>query len=183
MAGATSGIDMFEFARRGACLAGELGHRELSRLGPMLAGAPRLQYTLRGHVDARGRPAARLTLAATLPLRCDRCGLPLPCVLDHQADFYFVASAAELDAIPIDDEPSEPLLAETGFDPAALAEDEAILALPISPRHTACPAPAAEAGAAASAMAPAADRPREAERQLPFAGLAQMLRGRPRRGH
>jgi uncharacterized protein len=43
--------------------------------------------------------------------------------------------------LPIDDAPDEPLLGSRRFDVAALVEEQAILALPISPRHAACTAP------------------------------------------
>jgi uncharacterized protein len=43
-----------------------------------------------------------------------------------------------LNAQPIVVDESEPLLGSRNFAPAQLVEDEVILALPISPRHTHC---------------------------------------------
>ncbi len=158
-------VDVYTLARTGARRAGELPLARLARLGASLLrqdGA--LAYDCQGLVDALGRPALRMSLHAPLALRCDRCGGELLYELAVQRVFYFVDSEAQLAAIEIDDTPEEPLLGSIQFDLAALIEDEAILQLPLSPRHAHC-APRRDASAAS---APA--------RPNPFAAL-QALRG------
>ena len=71
----------------------------------------------------------------------------------------------ELARIPDDESEDEPLLGSERFDLHELLEDEAILALPISPRHADCAAPAP---AAPDAGAEATGRPH------PFASLASL---------
>ncbi len=88
--------------------------------------------------------------------------------LAERREFYFVATEADLAAIAIDDAPEEALLGSTHFDLAGLIEDEAILQLPISPRHARC-APRAPAGRGDPAAATG--------RPQPFAGLREQLRG------
>lgn len=73
-------------------------------------------------------------------------------------------SEADLADIPVDDAPEEPLVGSAHFDLAALIEDEAILQLPISPRHPDCAAP--------FPVEPDADA--EEERPHPFAELARL---------
>ena len=178
-------IDVFAIARNRADWEGRLPLMAMPRLCASLTDGPgdragALGYRCRGGVDARGRPSLTLWLDGVLPLRCDRCSQKLALALETERTFYFVATQAALAAIPIDDTPEEPLLGSGQFDLAALIEDEAILQLPISPRHADCVAavPAAPATAASDAgpvPAAAGQGPPH-----PFAGLAA-LRSRPHR--
>jgi uncharacterized protein len=162
-------LDVYAAAHSGARREGEIALARLPRLATSLArtdGA--LRWRTVSGTDGLGRPALQLRLDATLPLRCDRCERELDFELAVEREFYFVASEAELAAIEVDDAPEEPLLGSAHFDLGALIEDEAILQLPLSPRHAGC-APAAEADGAS-----APDRVR------PFSGL-QGLRDELRR--
>lgn len=157
--------DVFELARTSGTLEGSLP----------LAAAPRLRaglrhdrgalaYRLQGRYDERGRPAALLHLEGDLPLVCDRCRQALELKLDHRAAFYFVGSEEELSRLPVTDEPEEPLVGGRRFDVAALVEDEAILCVPISPRHARCAPPTVR-------------EPADAEARTPFAALAKLRSG------
>ncbi len=161
-------IDIFAMARTGATLAGEQQMTRMPRLGASLMRQDgMLAYRCQALTDEQGRPAMNLWLRALLPLRCDRCGRELDFALSVERRFFFVASEAELAAIEIDDAPEEPLLGSSHFDLAGLIEDEAILQLPLSPRHAGC-----VAQATASAAAPHPN---------PFAqlrGLREQLRGK-----
>jgi uncharacterized protein len=115
-----------------------------------------------------------LWLQAQLPLRCDRCAQELVFALSVRRSFYFVASEEQLAATEIDDAPEEALLGSAHFDLAGLIEDEAILQLPISPRHECC-TPAVVVDAV----------PTDAPRPKPFAqlqGLREALRGQASAG-
>jgi uncharacterized protein len=160
--------DVFELARTGAAIEGSLSLASALRLRAGLRhdrGA--LAFRLEGRYDERGRPAALLHLRGELPLVCDRCQQALELTLEHRAAFFFVRSEAELARLPVTDEPDEPLVGSRRFDVLALVEDEAILCVPISPRHAQCAAPLAVARA-------------EDERR-PFAALAR-LRGESKGG-
>lgn len=169
-------IDIYAAARSRASWTGRVPLSAMPRLCASLTDGPAdrdalLAYACRGFTDDQGRPALELRLDAVLPVRCDRCGRKLALALEAERAFYFVDTQAQLAAIPIDDTPEEALLGSPQFDLAGLIEDEAILQLPISPRHADCD-PAVD-GAGAVAMhrpdAPAAD-----ERTHPFAGLAAL---------
>lgn len=134
--------DVWELARKGDSISGEVALGQLPRLAAVLIDpADRLHYRFTGGIDERGRPAAFLELEGRLHANCDRCGRPLALPIDERARFYFVADETELDRLPIDEAPDEPLPGSTQFDLAALIEDQAMLALPISPRHEHCESP------------------------------------------
>jgi len=166
-------IDVFDMAREGAEVGGRLAFTRMPRLLTSLAlSQGGINYTYRGSIDERGRPAGRLAFAGTAQLKCDRCGAVVPVELSAQATYYFVRSAEELDRIPVDDADDEPLLGSQRFDLQQLIEDETILALPISPRHDACQSLAPLARERSDAGdEPARSGPEEGH---PFAALAQL---------
>jgi len=160
--------DVWELARLAGAIEGELPLRDAPRLAePLLDTEGVLRYRLTGMTDERGRPAARLEVEGSVRARCDRCGGAVEVRIDEAVQFFFVVEERELAALPIDEAPEEPLLGSSRFDIAALVEDQAILALPISPRHAAC-RPDWEASEDEAARAPT---------QRPFAVLAA-LKGR-----
>lgn len=131
--------DVWELARKGLSLAGQIAVRDMPRLaGGLVDGGDHLDFLFKGRIDSRGRPAAVLEVRGTVHASCDRCGKPVALPIGEQVAFYFVADEAELGRLPIDESADEPLLGSTHFDLAALIEDQAILAMPISPRHDNC---------------------------------------------
>ena len=155
--------DVWDLARRCSIVQGEVAAADLPRLAEQLADAAgALRFRLTGLTDDLGRPAGRLELDGAVRVICDRCGEALEVPIAERAQFYFVATEEELDRLPIDDAPAEPLLGSPRFDLAALVEEQAILALPISPRHVECALPAD----AAAGPAP------EGETHRPFEKLA-----------
>lgn len=163
-------VDVFELARTRGEVAGEVPIRDADRLASMLARTEGvLQYRAEFALDDRGRPAARLVWSAALALKCVRCGSPVELDAGADAQFYFVRTEEELNALPIEpDEVEEPLLGSRSFDLEALVEDEAILSLPLAPRHARCPDDAA-----------VADGAREmSDRAHPFAALARLKPGK-----
>jgi uncharacterized protein len=141
-------VDVFKLAREGGSVEGQFEVVELARLAPMLAPPlGRIQFRFQGRIDEQGRDAATLRIQGQLALNCDLCGSPLQWVLDESAGFFFVDDEEQLGALPIEADTDEPLLGSRTFDLRSLVEDQAILALPISPRHPAClrPEPAGSA--------------------------------------
>jgi uncharacterized protein len=132
-------LDAFDLARRQARVEGQAPLAQLSRLADSLA-APEgaLHYAIEGWVDAQGRLGARLELTADLALVCQRCGENLAWRLERSVDFLFVRTEAELDEVAIDDDGLEAVVASGAIDVLAWIEDEAILSLPLVPRHAAC---------------------------------------------
>lgn len=107
---------------------------------------------------------------AEVPLTCQRCLQPMSQPLQVQRRFRFVRSEDE--AARLDEEIEDDVLVLSGrLDLQALLEDELILALPIVPRHEACPTPL-------PAQAPEGE---EEQAPRPFAALAALRRD-PRGG-
>ena len=131
--------DVFELARANGEVRGELPLARLPRLAAeLLESNGCLSFHLVGRRDGRGRAAAELHVEGRVRMSCDRCGSAVEVPIAEHGSFFFVADEAELMGLPIDDAPDEPLLGSAQFDVAALVEDQAILALPISPRHADC---------------------------------------------
>jgi len=157
--------DVWELSRRQGSVEGALALGDAPRLAGQLADAVgALRYRLSGLVDELGRPAAVLELQGRVRARCDRCGGPVELPIDERAQFFFVTDEQALGKLPIDESPQEPLLGSRRFDVAALVEDQAILALPISPRHDDCAGPGPRDG----------DRGSDGETHRPFEALAAL---------
>jgi uncharacterized protein len=132
-------VDLVDLARDGGSVEGELDAAGLPRLSTMLT-APmgRIRYRLQGRIDEQGRPGIGLQLEGRLGLTCDLCGGRLDWSLDESSGYFFVDDETQVGALPITAEGDEPLVASRRFDVQDLVEEQAILALPISPRHAEC---------------------------------------------
>jgi uncharacterized protein len=132
-------VDLVQLARDGGSVEGEVDAARLPRLSAMLAPPMgRIRYRLQGRIDEQGRLGASLHLEGRLGLTCDLCGGRLDWSLDESDGFFLVDDEAQLRTLPITAEGDEPLLASHRFDLQDLIEEQAILALPISPRHREC---------------------------------------------
>jgi uncharacterized protein len=159
-------VDVFELARHAGSVEGQLAAAELPRLSALLAPPMgSIHFHFEGRIDDKGRSAADLRLEGSLGLKCDLCGGRLEWPLDESSGFFFVDDERELTALPITAEGDEPLLGSHQFDLQDLVEEQAILALPISPRHPLCE------------TAPGAEEPEQGASR-PFAVLAALKRGR-----
>ena len=110
---------------------------------------------------------------AVLPLICQRClgQVDVPVPVDRS--FRFVAD--ESAALAQDDAAEEDLLAlSASFDLVELVEDELLMAMPVVPRHEACPVPVKLAVADADFEAVAE------ERENPFAVLQKLRLAKPK---
>jgi uncharacterized protein len=159
-------IDIFDLARTQGFVEGRMPFGEMGRARTALRDVSgSIGFRFDGRIDARGRPAGVLHLHGELPLTCDRCGRPVSLPLERTVEFYFVTEEADVAAHPVSvDEEPEPLLGSTQFDLQALVEDEAILSIPLSPRHVECPVPDTDADAVTRDGAP-----------NPFAALQGLL--------
>lgn len=168
-------IDAFELARDQATIEGCFPLVALPRLASALVRADgEVRYRIHGQTDDQGHPVARMDLHADLALECQRCNQTFNFRLEREALFRFVGSEEELNALPIEDDEVDVIMGERHMDVATWIEDEAILSLPLVPRHelddAAClPAaePAAEEGVSRNSTA----------REHPFAVLASLKPG------
>lgn len=129
-------VDTFELAREARTIAGELAFADLPRLLPALAdGQGSLHYRIAGGRDEQGRPGATMQLSGRPLLECQRCGGTFEFALERTAPFRFVASEEELDALPLEEDEVDVIAGDRQLDVARWVEDEAILSLPLVPRH------------------------------------------------
>lgn len=160
-------FDAFRLARTQETLTGDAVVADLPRLAQsVLDRGTRVQYVVQGRIDDHGHPGALMTLTGQLPLRCERCNEPVQFRLERQVPFRFVQDEQELNALPIEDVEVEEVVGSPAMDLLAWVEDEAILSLPLVPRHEDCAVPLA-----------AAQESVESGRPNPFAALARLKRG------
>jgi uncharacterized protein len=160
-------FDAFRLARQRETLRGDATMKDMPRLAQsVLDAGARVNYDIQGRVDDDGHPGAMMKLSASLPLRCERCNAPLQFILDRDVPFRFVQDEQELNALPIEDDEVEEVVGSPAMDLFAWVEDEAILSLPLVPRHADCAIPLA-AGAEVA----------DSGRPNPFAALASLKRG------
>ncbi|HYM48762.1 MAG TPA: YceD family protein [Burkholderiaceae bacterium] len=135
-------IDSFEIARSRQRIEGEVAVARLPRLVEFLAAADgALRYRIDGVIDDQGHPAADLHLTGRLRLICQRCNAPFDFELDRTTRFRFVASEEELNVLPIEDDEIDAVVGSRTMNVHDWIEDEAILSLPLVPRHDECSPP------------------------------------------
>jgi uncharacterized protein len=172
-------LDVAALAATGAEIAGEWPQEGFARLalstlpsGPDgLAPAPVSFHVAAERAPLEGGgvyPALRIDVSTQVRLECQRCLQPMLQPLRVDRRFFFVPgedAAAALDAETDDDV----LELTPALDLHALVEDELLLALPIVPRHEACPEPMSLSFGEEDAASAAEDHP--------FAALAALKTG------
>ena len=150
-------IDAFEFCRRAEVREGEFAVANLPRLTAEAANASGMvRWSLTGGRHALGYQQLTLAVTGTVQLMCQRCLTPY--AFELVADSVLVlaqdeAGADELEA-SLDDESLEVIAGSRQFNVTDLVEDEALLALPVSPRHDVCPDQSEKASPAGVDKAP-----------------------------
>ena len=164
-------IDAFAFCRSDEQQAGTFSLIELSRLrAECVSEKGEVVWTLAGGTHA-GYPSLHLTVNGTIQLVCQRCLTPY--VFQFQSESTVVLakndqSADELERSLEDDE-IEVIVGSKAFDIMALIEDEALLAIPLSPKHEVCPRK--ESLVAEKSNAEKLDAFAIAKKESPFAAL------------
>ena len=161
-------FDAFRLARKRDTLRGEATMPQLPRLAQsVLDPKTVVRYEVVGRVDDQGHPGALMRLSARLRMRCERCNGPFDFALEREVPFRFVRNDAELNALPIEDVEDEAVIGSTAMALLPWIEDEAILSLPLVPRHEDCVFPGERD-----------DEPDEGGSRRPFAALAMLKRDR-----
>lgn len=160
-------IDSFELARSSRQITGEVAIAALPRLVEFLS-APDgvLHYRIDGVINDDGSPGANLQLTGTLRLVCQRCNAPLDFQLDRNVAFRFVGSEEELNSLPIDDDEIDAVVGSRTLSIHDWVEEEAMLSLPLVPRHDQCLVPLSPSGPADAVQTP-----------NPFAVLSELRDG------
>ena len=129
-------IDPFAFCKNGERLGGHTPVSGLERLAAVCASqAGELSWEVSGFLDDRQKPRLLIHVSGDMPMVCQRCLEVLVCKLDSET----VVEADEKEESFEDGEAVEVIVTDGKVDVRDLVEDEALLALPLSPRHEACP--------------------------------------------
>jgi uncharacterized protein len=135
-------IDAFEFCRLKERREGQFAVPDLSRLAEeSVDQSGEVRWALQGEINKHGHAQLALSVFGSVKLMCQRCLVPFP--FEIVSDSLLVLAADEGNADELDkflaDEEVEVVVASRSFDVVRLVEDEALLALPFSPRHEVCP--------------------------------------------
>ena len=142
-------VDSFEFCNQQQQLSGETPVAEFARLSGELANkAGTLDWTITGGRHAAGLPQLSLKVSGQVALVCQRCLSPLAHPLLSESTLVLAKNEADADEVEarLDDESLDVIAGSTTMDLMVLLEDEALLALPLSPKHAQCPGDAPTSG-------------------------------------
>ena len=148
-------IDAFEFSRLKEQAEGELAVADMARLaGETVDRAGTIKWSLSGGADKLGHPQLKLSVSGQVNLVCQRCLTAMPFEVSSDSVLVLAKDEESADAIEevLDDESVDVIVGEAEFNVAYLVEDEALLALPVAPKHESCPAQALP-GSGAEAVA------------------------------
>ena len=158
-------IDAFKFSRQSERLEGEAAIAELPRLTEFVQDTKgAIAWSLQGGKHSLGYPQLTLKVSGAVNLLCQRCLTPFSVAIDSESVLVLAkddASADEVEA-QLDDESIDVIPAPEELNVLDLVEDEALLALPIAPKHDVCPDQAALAD------------PVKSEKPSPFAVLKNL---------
>ncbi|WP_318840974.1 YceD family protein [Noviherbaspirillum aerium] len=134
-------IDAFEFCRLKDQRDGEFSVEALPRLAEeSVDRSGAVKWSLRGGTNLHGHPQMILSVSGRVRLLCQRCLTPIDFAIESGAVLVLApdeGSADEMDAL-LSDEDVEVIVGSHAFDLRQLVEDEALLTIPLSPRHEAC---------------------------------------------
>ncbi|SMP69733.1 YceD family protein [Noviherbaspirillum suwonense] len=135
-------VDAFDFSRQKQERSGETAVAEMARLSAeLIDSSGTLKWAVQGGTEVQGHPGLTLEVAGRVHLRCQRCLGPLEFDVDSHSVLVLANDEAGADALEeqLDDESIDVIAGSRTMDMAVMIEDEALLALPLSPRHDVCP--------------------------------------------
>jgi len=140
-------IDGLEFARSRSRLGGDWPIADFPRLQGTVQSGTVLRYELEGVPEEQGRPALRLRVTGTLQLVCPRCLGALEHPLRVDALLLLFDSESDIEAVSLDAEVPDSIVATKEMAVRDLIEEEVLLAIPYAPRHEGCKSGTDAAGA------------------------------------
>ncbi|GAB2911177.1 DUF177 domain-containing protein [Paraburkholderia jirisanensis] len=147
-------LDVFEFARSGRQAAGVVRVSQLPRMlneVPAEVSAEQRDTAFTWQVEGSAQtelqedgtegpqPYLRLAVHGVAWLECQRCLTPYEQALNVDTTYRIVATEAEAEEFPLDEDEVEVIVGSRQFDLIDLIEDELLLSLPLIPKHDVCP--------------------------------------------
>jgi len=134
-------IDAFEFCRLKERREGEIAVADLPRLAKeSVDKSGTVRWVLQGGSDAQGHPRLALSVSGAVRLMCQRCLTPFEFAIASDAALVLAPDEDSADEIEahLDDDSVDVIAGSRNFDVGQLIEDEALLTIPLSPKHDAC---------------------------------------------
>ncbi|MES2740798.1 MAG: YceD family protein [Pseudomonadota bacterium] len=135
-------IDAFEFSRINGSREGVTPVAEMTRLTKDCADASgEISWKVTGGASQQGYPQLRLSVAGSVNLICQRCLTAYAHRIDSSTVLVLGKDDEQADEIEalLDDEAIDVIVGSRSMHLGALVEDEALLALPLAPKHAVCP--------------------------------------------
>lgn len=135
-------IDAFDFSRLKERREGDVLVADLARLSAESVNkSASLHWTLQGGADSLNHPQLILSVSGSIELMCQRCMTPLKFAVESESILILAKTderADEIDAL-LDDDNVDVIVGSKALNVMELVEDEALLAIPLAPKHDICP--------------------------------------------
>ncbi len=135
-------IDAFEFSRLKERREGDVSIADMARLSAESVNkSASLHWSLQGGTDSLNHPQLILSVSGTIELMCQRCMTPLKFALESESILILAKTderADEIDVLLADDT-VDVIVGSKTLNVMELIEDEALLAIPLAPKHDVCP--------------------------------------------
>ncbi len=135
-------MDLFKFCLDADQASGSFPIQDFTRLSAELVDSEGdLVWNMLGGRHQIGVPELRLHVQAQVKLICQRCLTPYIETLDSVSTLVLAKTEEQADELEerLDDDSIDVIVVSSEQDISVLLEDEALLALPVSPRHATCP--------------------------------------------
>ncbi len=135
-------MDLFKFCLDADQASGSFPIQDFTRLSAELVDSEGdLVWNMLGGRHQIGVPELRLHVQAQVKLICQRCLTPYIETLDSVSTLVLAKTEEQADELEerLDDDSIDVIVVSPEQDISVLLEDEALLALPVSPRHATCP--------------------------------------------
>lgn len=135
-------IDAFEFSRLKERREGEVAIASLQRLAAECVNpTTSLRWSLVGGADAFGHPQLVMAVAGTVKLMCQRCMTPFDFAIASESELILAKTEEHADEIEesLADDSIDVIVGSKTLNVLALVEDEALLTIPLAPKHDVCP--------------------------------------------
>lgn len=134
-------INAFEFSRLKERREGDVSIADLARLSAESVNkSSSLHWTLQGGADSLNHPQLILTVSGVIELMCQRCMTPSKFALESESILILATTDERADEIDIllADDTVDVIVGSKVMDVMELIEDEALLAMPLAPKHDVC---------------------------------------------
>lgn len=135
-------IDAFEYSRLKEHREGDIAVLNLARFSEDLADkSGSIHWSLQGGTDTIEHPQLKLSVFGEVRLMCQRCLHPFAFDIASESVLILAkdeARADEIDAL-LNDDAIDVIVGSKTLNVIELIEDEALLTIPLSPKHVVCP--------------------------------------------